>query len=105
MARSRQTKASIKKLYEQFIQYGIKTPVSYEEYIKLVDYDPVTRRELQQLFMGRWSRVLKVLAKYYPDVYAKAEAAHKVVEKPKPAPKPKARPAKVEPKKEKEDDE
>ena len=82
MARPRQTRAALAKLNAQFIQYGVTAPISYDEYVKLVDNDPITRRELKTLFLGRWQRLLKALVHYYPSTYDDAKAAHK----PKPAP-------------------
>jgi hypothetical protein len=72
MLKRRQTRAAIEKLNMQFIQYGITKPISYEEYIRIVDHKPMTRRELRQLFNGRWERLIKVLLKYYPNVYSQA---------------------------------
>lgn len=82
MARPRQTKAALAKLNAQFIQYGITERISYDEYIKIVDNEPITRRELKKLFLGRWERLLKALNHYYPTTFADAKAAHK----PTPAP-------------------
>ena len=77
MVRRRQTRAALAKLNMQFIQYGITEPISYEEYIRIVDHQPITRRELRQLFQGRWERVIKVLLKYYPTVYSQATPTQK----------------------------
>lgn len=87
MARPRQTRAALARLNAQFIQYGITERPTYDEYIKLVDNEPITRRELKKLFLGRWERLLKVLVHYYPSTYEDAKAAHKPTPAPKPAPK------------------
>lgn len=70
----------------QFIQYGITEPVSYEEYIKIVDYKPITRREVKRLFLGRWQRTLSSLLRYYPSVYSDASLPGGETYKPSPKP-------------------
>lgn len=77
MARPRQTRAALARLNTQFIQYGVTAPITYAEYVKLVDTNPITRRELKKLFIGRWERLLKALGHYYPNVYEDAKKAHK----------------------------
>ena len=72
MARPKQTKAALARLNLQFIQYGISKPINYEQYIRIVDNVPITRRELKKLFLGRWERMLKALIRYYPNVYTDA---------------------------------
>jgi hypothetical protein len=72
MARPKQTKAALAKLNMQFIQYGISKPINYEQYLRIVDHQPITRRELKQLFLGRWERMLRSLIRYYPNVYTDA---------------------------------
>ena len=85
MPTAKSKKATLAKLYEQFQMYGMKTDISYEDYIAQVD-SPVTRRVLQKLFMGRWVRAMSSLAKYHPDVN---NVVNPVAEKaPEPAPEP-----------------
>lgn len=87
MARPKQTKAALAKLNLQFIQYGVSKPINYEQYIRTVDHQPITRRELKQLFLGRWERMLKALIRYYPNVYTDAAIGQNTPFVPKEAPK------------------
>lgn len=78
MATRRQTVATLTKLREHFIQFGVKAPLSYEEYLKLKPTNPITRRELAHVFNGRWARVLTALIRRFPTVYDEATEAHRV---------------------------
>ena len=88
MATRRQTTASLDKLHAHFIQHGVKSPITYEQYLALGPSSPITRRELAKIFNGRWARVLTALIRKHPTVYQQASAAHTTIEAPtKPAPK------------------
>lgn len=88
MATRRQTTASLDKLYAHFIQHGVTKPITYDEYLSLGTSGPMTRRELAQIFNGRWARVLTALIRRHPLVYDQASLAHTPAETPaKPAPK------------------
>jgi len=91
MATRRQTVATLTKLRDHIVQFGVKAPISYEEYIKLKPTNPITKRELGRVFNGRWARVLTALIRKFPTVYDDAAKAHA-----KPVIQPKAEP-KVEP--------
>ena len=83
MATMKSKKAVLANLYEQFKMNGLTTSVSYEEYVKAVGGDAITRRTVKKGWGGRWPRVTSQLAQYYPDINKIVNPVSAPVEKPK----------------------
>lgn len=89
----------VNRLASQIIQYNIKPDITHQEYLKIVDHNPILQRELRQDFDSRWAKLVGMMLSYHPHVYKHAAEAHKPASAPKPAPapKPKTAPAKPAP--------
>ena len=82
----------VNRLASQVIQYNIKPDITHQEYLKIVDHNPILQRELRQDFDNRWAKLVNMMLAQHPHVYKHAAEAHKPAPAPAPAPAPKAAP-------------